>query len=72
MCAKDRKAEMDKSLAGQAVNLPVCDKHNLAKILELGQMLGLEGTPYGVTDNGTVIGGYMPAAKLLETLNKPK
>jgi len=72
MCAKDPKAELDKSLAGQTVNLPVCDKHNLAKILELGQMLGLEGTPYGVTDNGTVIGGYLPAAKLLETLNKPK
>ncbi len=72
MCAKDPKAELDKSLAGQAVNLPVCDKHNLAKILELGQVLGLEGTPYGVTDSGAVIGGYMPAAKLLEMLNKPK
>lgn len=72
MCAQDRKAELDKSLNGQNVNLPVCDKHNLAKMLEIGQALGLEGTPYGVTDQGVVIGGYMSAAKLLDMLNKAK
>jgi len=49
MCAKDRKAEMDKSLAGQTLTLPVCDTHPLAKQLELGGALGLEGTPYIVT-----------------------
>ncbi len=72
MCAKDRKAEMDKSLAGQAVNLPVCDKHPLAQQLELGGALGLEGTPYIVTENGTVISGFRPAADLLKMLDASK
>ncbi len=72
MCAKDRKAEMDKSLAGQAVNLPLCDKHPLAQQLELGAELGLEGTPYIVTENGTVISGFRPAAELLKVLETSK
>ncbi len=69
MCAKDRKAELDKSLAGQALNLPTCDKHPLAKQLELGSALGLEGTPYIVTDSGVVISGYRPAADILKVLD---
>ena len=70
MCAKDRKAELDKSLSGQNVNLPACDKHGLETALKIGTELGLEGTPYIVTDSGMVISGYAPAAKLLETLAK--
>jgi thiol:disulfide interchange protein DsbC len=72
MCAKDRKAEMDKSLAGQTLNLPVCDSHPLAKQLELGGALGLEGTPYIVTDGGVVISGYRPAADILKVLDSKK
>ena len=72
MCAKDRKAEMDKSLAGQTLNLPTCDKHPLAQQLELGGQLGLEGTPYIVTDSGVVISGYRPAADILKVLDGKK
>ena len=72
MCAKDRKAEMDKSLAGQAGNLPTCDTHPLARQLELGGQLGLEGTPYIVTESGMVISGFRPAAELLKVLDAAK
>lgn len=72
MCAKDRKAEMDKSLAGQTASLPMCETHPLAKQLELGGALGLEGTPYIITDEGVVISGYRPAADILKVLNETK
>ncbi|MEW5838382.1 MAG: DsbC family protein [Pseudomonadota bacterium] len=72
MCAKDRKAEMDKSLAGQTVSLPTCDTHPLARLLEMGGQLGLEGTPYIVTDSGMVISGFRPAAELLKALDNGK
>jgi thiol:disulfide interchange protein DsbC len=72
MCAKDRKAEMEKAVAGQTLNLPMCETHPLAKQLELGGALGLEGTPYIITDEGVVISGYRPAADILKVLNEAK
>lgn len=72
MCAKDRKAELDKSLAGQSVSLPACDKHPLASLLELGTQMGLEGTPFIVTEGGQIIPGYRPAADLLKVLARLK
>ncbi|MEO1750493.1 DsbC family protein [Thiofaba sp. EF100] len=72
MCAKDRKAELDKSLGGQSVNLPACDKHPLAQMIDLGGQLGLEGTPFIVTEGGQVIPGYRPAAELVKVLERLK
>lgn len=72
MCAKDRKAELDKSLGGQSVSLPACDKHPLVKQLELGVQMGLEGTPFIVTEGGQVIPGYRPAADLVKMLTRLK
>lgn len=72
MCAKDRKAELDKSLGGQSVSLPACDKHPLNQQIELGVRMGLEGTPFIVTEGGQVIPGYRPAADLVKVLERIK
>ncbi|MGK0674328.1 MAG: DsbC family protein [Halothiobacillaceae bacterium] len=72
MCAKDRKVELEKSLAGQSVNLPACDKHPLAQMIDLGGQLGLEGTPFIVTEGGQVIPGYRPAGELVKLLERIK
>lgn len=72
MCAKDRKAELDKSLGGQSVSPPACDKHPLAQQIDLGTQLGLEGTPFIVTEGGQVIPGYRPAAELVKVLERIK
>ncbi|MEW6765743.1 MAG: DsbC family protein [Pseudomonadota bacterium] len=72
MCAKDRKAELDKSLSGQSVSLPACDKHPLAGQLALGEQMGLEGTPFIVTESGHVMPGYRPASDLIRVLDKLK
>lgn len=72
MCSKDRKAELDKSLGGQSVSLPACDRHPLAHMIDLGTQLGLEGTPFIVTEGGQVIPGYRPAAELVKVLERLK
>ncbi len=72
MCAKDRKAELDKSLGGQSVSLPACDTHPLAAQLDLGIQMGLEGTPFIVTESGHVMPGYRPAPELIKVLDKLK
>jgi len=72
MCAKERKAELDKSLSGQSVSLPTCDKHPLAQMIDIGTQLGLEGTPFIVAEGGQVIPGYRPAAELVKVLEHIK
>ncbi|MEW6446205.1 MAG: DsbC family protein [Pseudomonadota bacterium] len=72
MCAKDRKVELDKSLGGQSVNLPACDKHPLTQQLTIGEQMGLEGTPFIVTEGGQVMPGYRPAPELIKVLDKIK
>jgi thiol:disulfide interchange protein DsbC len=54
------------------VNLPACDKHPLAQMIDLGGQLGLEGTPFIVTEGGQVIPGYRPAAELVKVLERLK
>ncbi len=69
-CAKDPKAELDKAFSGQSGTLPACDKHPLARMIDLGGQMGLEGTPFIVTEGGQVIPGYRPAADLVKVLDR--
>ena len=41
-----------------------------AKHFELGNMIGIRGTPAIVLEDGTVVPGYIPAARLSEALNR--
>jgi thiol:disulfide interchange protein DsbC len=62
-CAKDRQAAMTRAKSGQAVTAASCE-NPVQKQFELGQMLGVNGTPTVVLANGQVIPGYQPAAEL--------
>ena len=64
-CADDRQAAMNaakarKSVAGASCNNPV------AKQFELGQMVGVQGTPSIILEDGQMIPGYQPAAQLAQ------
>ncbi|MDE2382790.1 MAG: thioredoxin fold domain-containing protein [Xanthomonadaceae bacterium] len=68
-CAPDRKkaltdAKSDRPVAqGQCANTPV-DREYRA-----GQRMGLEGTPMILTDDGRLLGGYLPPDALLQRLD---
>lgn len=64
-CAKDRQAAMDKAKAREELPPASCD-NPVAKQYELGQMIGVTGTPAIVLGNGTLIPGYQPAPQLAE------
>jgi thiol:disulfide interchange protein DsbC len=38
---------------------------------ELGERLGVNGTPTVVTENGDVVGGYLTPEQLLKAVNAP-
>lgn len=64
-CAKDRQDAMNKAKAREDLAAASCETP-IAKQYELGQMIGVQGTPAIILANGQMIPGYQPAAQLAE------
>ena len=62
-CSKDRKAAMDKMVAGDTIKAPKC-ANPVTSQFELGQSIGVSGTPAIVLENGQMIPGYQPAPNI--------
>lgn len=70
-CADDKLDAMTKSKAGETIAAKECD-NPVAKEFELGQKLGVNGTPALFTEDGTMIPGYRPADQLVKILDDMK
>ncbi len=67
-CAKDRKQALTDAKLGKSVEAAKCDAP-VADQFELGQRLGVKGTPATFLENGEQVGGYVPPRQLIEHLN---
>lgn len=68
-CSADRKkaltdAKNDRPVPKRTCTNPVADEYNL------GQRVGLEGTPMILSEDGNVLGGYLPPQDLRVALDK--
>ena len=70
-CAEDRNDAMDRAKGGEKPPTRECETP-IAAHMALAREVGLTGTPFSVTDTGRVISGYMPAARLYESLQADK
>lgn len=70
-CAKDRQEAMDSAKSREELPSAKCD-NPVAKQYELGQMVGVNGTPSIILGNGEMIPGYQPAPQLAEIALKAK
>lgn len=70
-CSKDRNKAMTIAKSGGTVEKKNCD-NPVSKQFELGQQLGVNGTPAIVLENGQIYPGYAPADKLIGVLNQVK
>ena len=72
-CADDQQTAMTRSKARQSVPSKTC-KNPIKAQYELGQRLGVNGTPALLTESGQLIPGYVPADRLFAMLeaSKPK
>ena len=70
-CAKDRKDAMTRAKRGEDVKSPKCDAASIKAQYELGDDLGLEGTPAIFTESGEYIGGFMTPAQLVKAISGP-
>jgi len=66
-CAKDRQSALTKAKKGENIETKQCD-NPVKEHMELGNALGAQGTPMLVTEKGTVLPGYVPAAQLAKVL----
>lgn len=66
-CSADRNDALTRAKLGQQISAKPC-KNPIQEQYELGQQAGVGGTPAIVTEQGDLIGGYMPAARLVERL----
>ena len=67
-CAKDKQDAITKLKAKTAIDINVCDGNPVANQFQLGQQLGLSGTPALITEDGELIAGYMDAPALAQRL----
>ncbi len=67
-CATDRNKAMDNAKAGGKLESKTCD-NPVAADYELGQSVGVNGTPAVYTRDGTQLGGYLPPEQLLQRLD---
>jgi thiol:disulfide interchange protein DsbC len=67
-CADDPQATLTKLKNKESVPENVCADNPIASQYQLGQALGVRGTPAMITDTGKMIPGYQSADELMVTL----
>lgn len=66
-CSADRKDAMTRSKMGEVLAAQSC-ANPVKNHYELGQMLGVRGTPSIILESGEMVPGYIPAAQLAQML----
>ncbi len=67
-CSDDSQGALTKLKAKQFVKAQSCQPNPVASQFELGQNLGVTGTPAIVTATGQLLPGYLPASDLIAKL----
>ncbi|MEO8672542.1 MAG: DsbC family protein [Tahibacter sp.] len=67
-CATDRNKAFSDAKAGQEPKAAKCD-NPVAEEFELGQRVGVNGTPTVIAPDGTQIGGYLPPEAMRQRLD---
>ena len=67
-CANDRQTTLTELKAGMALPVNDCADNPIASQYQLGQEMGVSGTPAIITSSGMMIPGYRPAADLIVAL----
>ena len=68
-CAKDPRAALTAAKLGQKPTKATCE-NPVASQFELGQAIGVQGTPAVFSENGEELGGYLPATELIKLLKE--
>ncbi len=67
-CAKDRQGTLTRFKRGESVPINTCADNPVTAQFQLGERIGVTGTPSLITAGGELIPGYVPAKELAERL----
>lgn len=67
-CSANPQRALTEAKSGESVNTAKC-QNTVAQQYQLGQRLGVTGTPNIILEDGTLIPGYQPAQVLIQALN---
>ena len=67
-CADNRNEALTMAKLDQSFQSASCDASIIATHYEMGQNVGLRGTPAIVLQDGTLVSGYLPPLQLVEAL----
>ena len=68
-CSSDRKDALTRAKNGETLESGNCENPVVAQF-ELGQKLGVNGTPAILTEDGNLMPGYLPAKQLAQQLDE--
>ncbi len=68
-CARDRRKALTLAKQGKPIEMKTC-KNPVAHDFQLGQELGVTGTPSIITEDGELIPGYVPPQRLRQILDQ--
>jgi len=71
-CAEDNNKSMTEAKAGRPIENINCENNPIKAQYQLGQEIGVNGTPALITSTGKLIPGYVPADRLIQMLNAKK
>ncbi|NOY17432.1 MAG: DsbC family protein [Gammaproteobacteria bacterium] len=66
-CADDQKKAIGRAKEGAVIKVKTCDNPVLEQF-ELGQKIGVTGTPTLILENGKILPGFLPADQLINLL----
>ena len=66
-CAEDRIKAIGMAKRGEKLEYKECD-NPVMKNYSLGRHIGITGTPTSILEDGSMLGGYMPAKQILKRL----
>ncbi|MGO9932534.1 MAG: DsbC family protein [Steroidobacteraceae bacterium] len=70
-CSADRNEALTRAKAGAALDMnKTCAPTPVAREYELGESIGVRGTPAMFTESGDYIAGYLPPQELLQQLKE--
>ncbi len=68
-CAKDRKDALTRAKQDEPIETKTC-KNPVKEEMQLGEEVGVSGTPTIITDTGRLLPGYVPAIHLAQILDQ--
>ena len=70
-CADDQQTAMTLAKSGLQVDSKTCS-NPVAEQFDIGQLLGVRGTPTIVLETGDLVPGYLSVERLLQALEEAK